>query len=516
MRRCRRRLLYRVVASLLGLVGALLCLIGPPLPGQAQDLRTLQVWPDRSIGVTSGLLETPAVEPAAQVFPFGVTRISAGDVVYARTYLHFPLDVFPPGTEILRAALYVYVDSGSGAGETTVGAYRVLEPWREGDWGGDPAAWPALLTSPIAVTVARLDLMTPTLPASTPVPAAAPAVTSTPTSTAAGTSALSSRPAGHGLVQQATMVAIEPPGSQMDVGAITTVHIRIENVTDLYAAGVYLTFDPALLEVVDDDPTTDGVQVEPGDLLGPGFTDENIVYQAEGEIDFFQMAADEPVSGSGVLATITFRGKEVGVSALEFDAVFLEDYDGEPIAADFRGGSVTVTGQGSPLPTPPTSPLPTPTSLPGTPAPRATPAATSAPTPATPAPPLPTPTPYSPFTAPVVALGPVTGTWLTWDVTALMRAWLAGEVPDDGLALAPAPEPYADPDTAGDLLVARQLTVDDPDTRPYIIVGFEVNPVTPAPASVLPSAGSPVGWGAAGWLLVGAALLILGLTMRRR
>ena len=46
-----------------------------------------------------------------------------------------------------------------------------------------------------------------------------------------------------------------------------------------------------------------------------------------------------------------------------------------------------------------------------------------------------------------------------------MRAWLAGEVPDDGLALAPAPDPDADPETTASLLVARWLAADDPGKR---------------------------------------------------
>jgi hypothetical protein len=121
-----------------------------------------------------------------------------------------------------------------------------------------------------------------------------------------------------------------------------------------------------------------------------------------------------------------------------------------------------------------------------------------------------------------VALEQARGTWLTWDVTALMRAWLTDEVPDYGLALGPAPAPDADPEMAGNLLLARRLTADDPSTRPYLIVEFELRPVTPTPmptatpAPVLPPAGSSVGWGAAGLLLVGAVLLILGLAVQRK
>jgi hypothetical protein len=521
MEGCWRKLSFYVAASLLGLAGVLLCLIGPPLPGAAQDLRILQVWPDRGMGVASAPLEGSTAQATAQVFPIGVSRTTNGDIVQARTYLHFPLDVLPPGAEILYATLHVYVDSSSSLGETTLGAYRVLEPWAAGDWSNDPATWPGLLTSPIALRTARFGVTTTPRPTSPLTPTTTPTFTSTPTLTTTETSTLFSKPAGHALIQ-GPGVTLDPLGSQVNVGATTVVDIRIENVTDLRYTAVHLLFDPTLLEVVDDDPTTVDVQIQPGSFLGPGLVEENIVYPANGEIDF-QAASDKPVSGSGVLATIIFRGKAAGISGLRFDAVFLEDDDGEPIGVDEEDGSITVAGQDSPIPTYPASPLRTPTVTPpptltpttrpgATLTPAATPAATLTPTPPTRPPSTPPPSP-SPI-GPGVALGPVTGTWLTWDVTALMRAWLTGEVADDGLALAPAPEPNADPETAGDLLVARQRTADDPNTRPYVVVGFKVQPSTPTPPPALPPAGRRGGWGTAGLLLIGAAMLVLGLAVR--
>ena len=210
---------------------------------------------------------------------------------------------------------------------------------------------------------------------------------------------------------------------------------------------------------------------------------------------------------------------------IPFDAIILEDINGVFMGVDIEDGSALVTGQDSPLPTPPTSPLPTSTAVPPTPttvAPTPTPDATPGPTPgATPGPtppttPRPAPTIPPPATAPGVELVPVAGTWLTWDVTALIRAWLAGEVPDNGLALASAPGPNADPETAGDLLFARSLSADNPDTRPYLIVGFEVSPVTPTPPPGLPPAGGANGRRAAGVMFIGAAVLLLGLATRRR
>lgn len=328
----------------------------PAAPTATPETRVLQAWPDRSVGVASGSLENPTAHSQARMLAFGVWRASAGDVVRARTYLDLPLDVFPPGTEVLQATLYVYVDSGTNAGEGTFGVYRVLNPWQEDGWSDDEAAWPALSTSPIAVTEARFGTPTPTLP------------TPTPTATSATTSR--SAKVSHLALADSNTPTVTPPASPLDT------------------------------------------------------------------------------------------------------------------------------------PTPPTL-------TPRTPTP-------STPTPSTPTP-L-TPTPFAPSSASEVVLGQLTETWLTWDVTALLRAWLAGEVPDYGLALASAPHADADPETAGDLIVAHWLTAEDVSTKPYIIAEFKVHPVTPTPTpvAILPPAGSHSGWGAVGLLLAGAAMLILGLAVRRR
>lgn len=351
---------YGVVALMLGVAGGLMFLLGVLMPAEAQDFHSLQVWPDRSIGVTSGLLVGSDVHASTQVLSLGASRVSGDGVVYARTYLHFPLDVFPPGTEILHATLYMVVDTSSGEGEATLGVYRALEPWGKEGWSGDPTTWPALLTLPIAVTVARFEIVTPTLPISITAPITAPTATPSPTPT----------------------------------------------------------------------PTVTPVP--------------------------------------------------------------------------------TPTATETLVPPPPNSPLPTPTLTPT---------------------PTPTPTPVPSLAAtndvPVVPLGQVAATWLTWDITALMRAWLAGEIPDDGLVLGLAPDPTFVPEEADGLLVARYLSAADFDTRPYLIAEFEVHPVPPTPTPstsplatptsspwpVLPPAGSGAGWKVAGLLLVGAACVLLGLMM---
>jgi hypothetical protein len=131
-----------------------------------------------------------------------------------------------------------------------------------------------------------------------------------------------------------------------------------------------------------------------------------------------------------------------------------------------------------------------------------------------------TPEPTPPVS--VVALEEMGGMWLAWDVTALLRAWLAGDAPDHGLALAAFPEPDAGPEEAGDRLVARWIAVDDPETRPYLIVDTVVHPVTPTPAptptpvTILPSAGGSPGWALTGLAVVALGALALLLAVRPR
>ncbi len=176
-------------------------------------------------------------------------------------------------------------------------------------------------------------------------------------------------PTDYGLAQD-TLVVLSPASAEVDVGDTTTVNIRIENVADLYGAEVHLSFDPALLEVEDSDEGMAGVQVQPGSFLTPDFTAQNRVDLEAGTIDFAisQMAPTESVSGSGVLATITFKGKDGGTSNLDFSSVLLSDQGGEQIDAGSQNGSVTVNNgepTEEPTDTPDVTVTPTVTPVPG-------------------------------------------------------------------------------------------------------------------------------------------------------
>jgi len=209
--------------------------------------------------------------------------------------------------------------------------------------------------------------------------------------------------AGPVKAQGATTVKISPSSAFVAPNATVTVTIQIENINNLFGAEVHLTFDPALLEVVDADAGTAGIQIAHGGLLSPDFVAQNLVDASAGRIDYAisQMPTHTPASGSGSLANITFKGKAAGTSSIAFTTVLLADTNGAQIAAITSNGTIEVTAAGptatvtpsvtpsvTPTPTqqpadPTYTPTPTPTSPPG---PTATPTPTSTPHPITPTP----------------------------------------------------------------------------------------------------------------------------------
>ena len=63
--------------------------------------------------------------------------------------------------------------------------------------------------------------------------------------------------ADRAIVRPDPLVAVVPVGGQV------VVNLYVENVQNLYGADIRISFDPAILEVVDADPSVAGVQVQP-------------------------------------------------------------------------------------------------------------------------------------------------------------------------------------------------------------------------------------------------------------
>ncbi|MFQ5873230.1 MAG: cohesin domain-containing protein, partial [Dehalococcoidia bacterium] len=166
---------------------------------------------------------------------------------------------------------------------------------------------------------------TPTItPTSTPTltPTLTVTPTGTPTPTPTGTPAVGPR------------VLVFPATRLVGLGQAAVVEIRIEDVSDLYAADFHLSFDPILLQAQN---------VTPGGFL-TGYVGVNKIDNEAGEISYAvtRQSPDPPVSESGVLATITFMALSEGSSPLTFISALLLDEGGNPIGATTGDGVILV------------------------------------------------------------------------------------------------------------------------------------------------------------------------------
>ena len=159
-----------------------------------------------------------------------------------------------------------------------------------------------------------------------------------------------------------TVVKISPATGSVVAGQTVAINVSIEGAANLYGAEVHITFDPALLEVIDADGGTDGVQIGHGGFLSPNFVAQNQANNATGGIDYAisQMPPKTGVNGNGALATITFRGKAAGTSAVNITTALLADPNGAQIPSTTQNGSLTVSGSATPSPAPTASPSPSP------------------------------------------------------------------------------------------------------------------------------------------------------------
>jgi LysM repeat protein len=216
-------------------------------------------------------------------------------------------------------------------------------------------------------------------------------------------------PVGPVLAQEAG-IRVMPGAPTIGVNQTVVVSITIANVTNLYAAEFHMQFDPSIVEVVDANTGTAGVQIAAGSFLSPDIIAQNQANNAVGTIDFAisQSSPSAPVSGNGTLATITFRARATGSSPIAFTSVTLSNNVGATIAVADQNGVITVATTApaatatapAPTATAPaataTAPAPTATVAPSTP--------TGTPVPATPTPtaaprtPTPVATPRAPTT----------------------------------------------------------------------------------------------------------------------
>jgi|GEM_PF-6188796 len=141
-------------------------------------------------------------------------------------------------------------------------------------------------------------------------------------------------------------------------GAKTTIEVWGENWDEVYGIEFKIGFNPDVVEVIDADPNRTGIQLEPGQFPDPstGFVAVNVVNPETGigRYAMTELNPAPPVSGSGIVVRVTFRGRAEGKTTLTLSDIKLVDLQGVTTTARALNGQITISGAlvGSPSGTP--------------------------------------------------------------------------------------------------------------------------------------------------------------------
>lgn len=140
-----------------------------------------------------------------------------------------------------------------------------------------------------------------------------------------------------------TLVRCNPATVAGIMGQPLAVELYVDNVVDLWAADVSLSFDTTMVRVIDADQNpNNGVQIEIlDDFLSPDFL---LRQNADNETGTIRYAATQvaspnpgegsrPVSGSGALARVTFQPLQAGTSTMPFTDIEIVRRTGAEIEA---------------------------------------------------------------------------------------------------------------------------------------------------------------------------------------
>jgi hypothetical protein len=149
------------------------------------------------------------------------------------------------------------------------------------------------------------------------------------------------------------IVRPDPLVAVVYVGGQVVVNLYVQDVVNLYGADIRISFDPAVLQVVDADPSVLGVQIQPlSSFLIPDFVVRKKACNAVDPTDpdcqvggvvwyaVTQLNPSTPVSGSGPLAAVTFKRLQPGTTVLKVTHNQLADRFGALIPSSSQNGVV--------------------------------------------------------------------------------------------------------------------------------------------------------------------------------
>jgi len=138
-----------------------------------------------------------------------------------------------------------------------------------------------------------------------------------------------------------TALKIDTQAAPVTVNDTITIPVKVENISDLIAMEIHLSFDPARLEVV---------QLKNGGFVKADYVVQNTFDNTNGTLDYaVAQIAGSPASGSGTLLEIVFRAKEKGQALINFhktqaapDGAIFSNSRGTAINVSFFNGTLEV------------------------------------------------------------------------------------------------------------------------------------------------------------------------------
>lgn len=184
---------------------------------------------------------------------------------------------------------------------------------------------------------------TPTTgPSPTPTGSATPGPS--PTASLAPTVTATRSPSPTPTASPTPQVALNPSGSSLGLGDVANVDVIVSNVANLYGVEFHVNYNPAIIEILDEDPVLPGVQIAFGPFLAPDSVVQNQVNAVAGQIHWVvsQSSPSPAQSGSGVVARFRARALAQGATALMLHTTNLNDVFAQSIAHGSMGGLVSV------------------------------------------------------------------------------------------------------------------------------------------------------------------------------
>lgn len=171
---------------------------------------------------------------------------------------------------------------------------------------------------------------------------------------------LAASPAGPAAAEGApAVIRLDPASLTLEPEQTGHVTVTLQGARDLYGIDVGLVFDPAVVEVVDADPATDGVQIAAGQIPAPDFIASDAADNTLGRMRYTvtQVNPTPPAAGDGVVFSFDVRAKAAGTSLLEVRFAEAADRDGMALPLRTENGAVVVDGGPPPTAAPTGIPL---------------------------------------------------------------------------------------------------------------------------------------------------------------